>query len=172
MNAPTRRPNDIRLWTNFDAEHVSNFRLYEFENAQGLTMVHASVLESLELLRRHLCHDTHEEVYVIITDAIRTQDDLERLALRYGWTDDGGTVSPRSKHLVRFGGIAVDLIALTAAHRVRIPQQTLGRLCRLYFDWVKDDYLDGHVHADNRHCTLNLPVHPAAPINNTRRPTS
>ena len=86
---------------------------------------------------------------MIVTDAVRTQADLERLA-RYGWVDQGGTVARQSKHLAVYGGIAVDLVAMVASTRRRIPQKTLGALCRRHFDWVKDDYADGHVHADNR----------------------
>ena len=56
----------------------------------------------------------------------------------------------RSKHLAEFGGIAVDVIAVVARTRERVPQKKLGEVCRCYFDWVKDDYADGHVHADNR----------------------
>ena len=65
-------------------------------------------------------------------------------------TDEGGLVARRSMHLAEFGGIAVDLTAVVAATRTRIPQRVLGDICRRHFDWVKDDYADGHVHADNR----------------------
>ena len=79
--------------------------------------------------------------------------DLERLAVRYGWTDEGGRVARRSRHLAEFGGIAADLVARVARTRAAVPQHTLGMVCRRYFDWVKDDYSDGHVHADNRERT-------------------
>ncbi|HIJ74474.1 MAG TPA: hypothetical protein HPP83_10280 [Candidatus Hydrogenedentes bacterium] len=133
-----------------DGEALSHFRLREFENRDGLAMVHAATLEALERVRRDLCAAVGEEVWVIITDAVRTQADLERLAARYGWTDEGGLVARRSKHLAAFGGIAVDIVAVVARTRQRIPQGVLGRVCRRYFDWVKDNYQDGHVHADNR----------------------
>lgn len=113
-------------------------------------MVHASTLDSLERVRRELCAMAEEDVWVIITDGVRTPGDLERLAARLGWTDEGGAVSRRSKHLAEFGGIAVDLVAVLAGNRQRVPQRTLGTVCRRHFDWVKDDYGDGHVHADNR----------------------
>lgn len=142
--------NDVRLAVVVDGEMLSHFRLCEFENEDGLAMVHRSVLESLERVRRDLCAMCGEEVWVIITDAVRTPADLERLAARLGWTDEGGAVSRRSKHLAEFGGIAVDIVAVVARTRARVPQQTLGEVCRRYFDWVKDDYSDGHVHADNR----------------------
>lgn len=142
--------NDIRLLTHLDGEPVSHFRLKEFENRDGLAMVHGSVLNSLEQVRRDLCAMTGENVWVIITDSIRTREDLERLAGRLGWTEEGGVVSRNSKHLTKYGGIAVDLIAVIARTRQRIPQHQLGQCCRRYFDWVKDNYPDGHVHADNR----------------------
>lgn len=142
--------NDVRLATTLDGESVSHFRLREFENREGLAMVHASALDSLEKVRRELCAMAEEDVWVIITNGVRTPGDLERLAARLGWTDEGGAVSRRSKHLAEFGGIAVDLVAVLAGNRQRVPQRTLGTVCRRHFDWVKDDYGDGHVHADNR----------------------
>lgn len=142
--------NDVRLLAEIDGEPLSHFRLREFENAEGLAMVHVSTLVSLEKVRRDLTAWAGEEVWVLVTDALRTQADLERLAARLGWTDEGGAVSRQSKHLARFGGIAVDLVAMIARTGRRVPQKTLGSICRRHFDWVKDDYRDGHVHADNR----------------------
>lgn len=142
--------NDVRLQVCIDGEIQSHFRLKEFENADGLAMVHSSVLASLERVRRDLCAEVGEEVWVIITGAIRTPHDLERLAARLGWTDEGGAVSRDSKHLAKYGGIATDLVAVIVRTRERIAQATLGEVCRRHFDWVKDDYNDGHVHADNR----------------------
>ncbi len=142
--------NDLRLLVDVDGEALAHFRLKEFENGEGLCMVHRSVIESLERVRRELCAAAGEEVWLVVTDAMRTQADLERLARRLGWADEGGAVARQSKHLARFGGIAVDLAAVRVRGRVRIPQQVLGAACRRHFDWVKDDYRDGHVHADNR----------------------
>lgn len=142
--------NDVRLAAVLDGEPVAHFRLREFENREGLAMVHSSTLESLERVRRDLCALVGEEVWVIVTDGTRTYTDLERLAARLGWTDEGGAVSRESKHLTKYGGIAVDLVGVVARTRERIPQQTFGAVCRRHFDWVKDNYRDGHVHADNR----------------------
>jgi hypothetical protein len=153
--APGR--NDVRLWCELDGEQVSHFRLREFENAEGLAMVHATTLESLERVRRELCRTAGGEVWIIITDAVRTQADLENLAAHLGWIDEGGRAARDSKHLARYGGIAVDLIAVDAVTRRRIPQRDLGAACRRWFDWVKDDYRDGHVHADNRDGGRKLP---------------
>ena len=142
--------NNIPLLTLLDGAPVSHFKLREFENRSGLAMVHASVLLSLEKTRRDLCERYGEEVWILITDAVRTPEDLQRLAARYGWADQGGTVARRSKHLAEFGGIAVDMVAVIARTRARVPQEVLGGLCRKHFSFVKDDYKDGHVHADNR----------------------
>ena len=142
--------NDIPLLVTVDGEDVCHFKLREFENADGLAMVHRATVEALERVRRDLGAAFGEEVWVIITDAVRTQTDLERLAARLGWTDEGGAVARRSKHLAEFGGIAVDLIGVVARTRARVPQRTLGAVCRRHFDYVKDDYADGHVHADLR----------------------
>lgn len=147
---PLRGRNDIPLLCHLDGEPLSHFRLREFENPDGLAMVHPETLISLEKTRRDLCAMYRTEVWVIITNAVRTPADLERLAARHGWTDQGGVVSRDSRHLARYGGIAVDLIAVIAATRERVPQKTLGSVCRRHFDFVKDDYRDGHVHADNR----------------------
>lgn len=142
--------NEVRLLTSLDGEDVSHFRLREFENRNGLAMVHSATLLSLEEVRRELNAMAGEEVWVIVTEALRTDTDLERLAARLGWVDQGGVVSRDSKHLAKYGGIAVDLVAVSADSRMRVPQATLGKVCRRHFDWVKDDYADGHVHADNR----------------------
>lgn len=146
----TRGRNDISLTTLLDGVPVSHFKLREFENAEGLAMVHVSVPVSLERVRRDLGALYGETVWVIITDAVRTRADLERLAARYGWTDEGGQVARQSRHLAEYGGIAVDIIARVARTRTLVPQGEVGRVCRRHFDWVKDDYTDGHVHADNR----------------------
>ena len=66
------------------------------------------------------------------------QDEM-RLAERFGWIDEGGKVSRTSKHLAKFGGIAVDIIAVDPRTREPIRQRQLGEVCRLYFDWVKEE---------------------------------
>lgn len=144
------RRNDVRLLANLDGEDVAHFRLREFANADGLAMVHPELLLALERVRHELNAMAGETVWVIVKDAVRTQADLERLAARLGWVDQGGSVSRDSMHLAQYGGIAVDLIAVIANSRHRVPQATLGKVCRCHFDFVKDDYADGHVHADLR----------------------
>ena len=158
-----RERNRIPLYTNLGdpaaafaetSEMVSHFSMHEFENDDGLVMVHPSVLRGLERVRRRLNDSTGAPVAVIVADAVRTQRDLDRLAERYGWTDEGGRVSRDSRHLAKYGGIAVDIVAVRQdnAGRAteRLPQSVVGEACRECFDWVKDDYPDGHIHADNR----------------------
>lgn len=147
----------MQLLATVDGEQVGHFKLREFENRDGLATIHAATLQSLEKVRRELCAMAGEEVWVLITDAVRTQADLDRLAASLGWANEGGLVSRRPKHLAEFGGIAVDLIAVVASARSRVPQKTLGAVCRRHFDWVKDDYNDGHVHADNRALAVGTP---------------
>lgn len=144
------RANAIRLWTPVDGRWVSHFSLREFANAQGLCIVHPCLLESLERARADLARRYGVEVFLVITDATRTEEDNRRLAERLGWSDQGGLVARNSRHLARWGGIAVDLKA-----RLRggapVPPNTLAEVCRKHFDYVRAGYPDGHVHADNRY---------------------
>ena len=145
--------NNIQLLCTLDGENVkTNFRLSEFENKDGLVMLHPTTLESLQRTRNHLCEIFDEEVGIIITNAVRTMADNNRLGAKYGFTDEGGKVSRNSKHLAKFGGIAVDIKAKFKKDGTLINQKVVGDASRLFFDWVKDDYSDGHVHADNREC--------------------
>lgn len=146
-----RGRNRVKLYTKVDDELVSHFSLREFENAHGFAMVDASVLRSLELVRRDLCLEAGEEVQIVISDALRTEEELRKLARRFGWADEGGTVSRNSRHLARYGGIAVDIVARVRRTGREISQNEVGAVCRGHFDFVKDDYADGHVHADNRY---------------------
>jgi hypothetical protein len=149
VNFSSRR-NDVRLLSTLEGEEVAHFRLREFANAEGLAMVHPELLLAVERVRRDLNAMAGETVWVIVKDSVRTEADLARLAARLGWSDEGGSVSRDSMHLAKNGGIAVDLIAVVAQSRHRVPQTTLGDVCRRHFDFVKDDYTDGHVHADLR----------------------
>ena len=138
-----------------DTDIPSHFQLCEFANTEGIAIVHPTLVRSLEGVRGDLCEMEGQEVWLIITSGTRTDADNRRLANRLGWTDEGGLVSRRSKHLVKYGGIAADLKAFHAArgptgYRYRIPQEVVGLVCQSHFDFVKADYRDGHVHADNR----------------------
>ena len=128
----------------------TKFKLKEFANRDGLACVHRRVVIALNAVRKDLCDRYNVEVEVIITSATRTESDNERLAGTLGWADEGGAVARNSKHLTRYGGIAVDLTARVKGTKSHVPQRILGQLCRRHFDWVKDDYPDGHVHADMR----------------------
>ena len=145
--------NDIALCWDCDGVSVkSHFRLREFESSNGLVVVDPSKVRSLELTRRDLSVLYHDDVQIVITSGTRTQADNERLAARLGWVEDGGLVARDSRHLPEYGGIAVDCYARyhDGAVFVVVPQKTLGSTCRLHFAYVRDDYADGHVHADNR----------------------
>ena len=142
--------NDIPLYSTVAGAHMSHFRLREFENSDGFAMVHPSVLLSLENTRLDLCMDAKEEVCILITSAVRTGAENAKLAESLGWTDEGGRVSRNSKHLDKYGGIAVDIVAFAKSNHRLITQRTLGAVCRRHFSYVNDKYSDGHVHADNR----------------------
>ena len=152
--------NRIPIYTMLDGVLVSHYTMRELENRDGMVMAFPRTMLSLERVRRDLCAEAGEEVLVIVKDAMRTGAENARLAERLGWTDEGGLVSRLSKHVPRpeivngkeviVGGYAVDIIAEAASDRRRITQSMLGAVCRRHFDFVKDDYADGHVHADNR----------------------
>lgn len=145
------RTNDIVLALRDGTS--SHFRLKEFQNADGLVMVHPRLLECLEALRERLCLIFAEEIWIIVTGGIRTEADNARLAATLGWADQGGLVGRDSKHLVKYGGIAADIKAFKAVKdrdgiRERISQRIVGYEARRIFPYVKDDYRDGHVHVD------------------------
>lgn len=146
------KPNDIVLM--LEDGTPSHFKLREFANEEGVAIVNPLLLFRLELLRNKLAQIFGEEIWIIITDATRTQRDNERLAEKYGWYDEGGAVARDSKHLTKYGGIAVDIKAFKAqkdklaGFRGRVSQAMLGRAARDIFPYVKDDYADGHVHVD------------------------
>ena len=149
QNATTRR-NNIPLLTWLHGRPVSHFRLYEFESRSGFVMLHPTVLTALELTRRDLNEAMQRPVQIIITGATRTQEDNDALGARLGYTDSGGLVSRNSRHLAKFGGIAVDFYAQHADDRSRIHPAQVHLFARDHFDFVKSDYADGHVHADQR----------------------
>ncbi len=147
-----KRRNRVRL-VDPGTGQAGHFSLYEFENGEGLVAVHLKTLWALERVRADLnASDAgrEAEIGIHITDGVRTQDDNEALAGRLGWTDEGGKVSRTSKHLVGQGAHGVDFKAMLRGARGALVMPELGQVARRYFDFVKDDYDDGHVHADNR----------------------
>lgn len=139
-----------RILTDDGSGIVSHFTLQE------ITPIHESVFESLELVRAHLNHDRGGGVTIVITDAARSQADNDVLRDKYG-----SSVSKTSKHLSHtvnvktgavVGCVAVDFRAHDAEGE-RVPQAEVAAVAKLYFDWVKADYTDGHIHADNRYRT-------------------
>ena len=145
--------NDLRLsFRDGNEWHLSHFRMAEFQNRAGYVMIDDSVIRSLEKVREDLGKQYECEVEVIVTSGIRTLAENERLAELLGWTDEGGLVARDSQHLEEYGGIAVDIRArfMDGDNWVRVVQGRVGDACRDHFVYVKADYLDGHVHADNR----------------------
>jgi hypothetical protein len=145
--------NDVTLmWKDGETWRPSHFRMREFESDAGFVMVDSTALESLELVRRDLCMEFGVDVQLVITSGLRTEEDNARMAERLGWTEDGGLVARDSRHLPKYAGIAVDLYArrLYGNGYKLIPQDVVATACRRHFDYVNDNYSDGHVHADNR----------------------
>jgi hypothetical protein len=145
--------NDVQLTWEYDGATIeSHFKLREFESEIGLVVVDSELVRRLELVRRDLCEVYRQDVQIVITSGTRTEAENEKLAKRLGWCEDGGAVARDSRHLPKYGGIAVDGYARLrqGATWQIVPQKTLGSACRVHFAYVKDDYDDGHVHADCR----------------------
>lgn len=146
----------IRLYIEDDAgTQRTDFCLHEF------VRIHPSVLRSLQRVRNYLNSDIcyGGGVVIYVTGAALTVADHEALAERLGWIGEvDGLVSRTSKHLVttehpetgELWCLAVDVIAMDTVEGERVPQDLLGAVCEIFFDYVKFDYIDGHVHADNR----------------------
>ena len=149
--------NHVKLLTELDGKLVSHFSLHEFESRRrGYAMVHPSLLLSLEKLRQNLSGiDAFEEVEIIITSGLRTQEDNAWLGEKYGYTEAGGDVSRDSKHLPEYGGIAADFWARRKRDKKVIPTDVLLRCAQQVFDFCKA-YADGHVHGDNRNGGLKV----------------
>jgi len=145
--------NNLRLgYKDGDTWRISHFRLLEFETADGFALVDCSVVRSLERTREALGKQYGCEVRILITCGVRTVADNERLAAELGWLEDGGLVARDSRHLSKYGGLAVDIVAEydLDGETTRVPQANVAVACRDHFSYVKANYTDGHVHADNR----------------------
>jgi len=145
--------NDVRLcWDAHGSSEPSHFCLWEFESNDGTVVVDARLVRALELVRRELGRHFAEEVQIVITSGTRSPADNERLAKTLGWVEDGGLVARDSRHLPKYGGIAADLYARYkgACGWIVVDQEDVAAACRRVFRYVKADYQDGHVHADNR----------------------
>lgn len=145
--------NDIVLsWDDGGVVQSGHFKLSEFASKNGLVVVDSGLVVSLELVRRDLCHLFGCDVQIIITSGTRLESENVALAERLGWTDAGGAVARDSRHLPKYGGIAVDLFArrqFGQGYEIVSPD-IVAETCRQHFRYVKGDYADGHVHADNR----------------------
>lgn len=143
--------NNVRL-VDPETGRPGHFVLREFENALHLAAVHPTTLWSLERTREDLNNELGgvDEVIIVVTGGLRLEADQEALAERLGWIDEGGVVSRTSKHLLSEGACAVDFTAKFRSRRMKISQAKVGEVARRHFDFVKDNYPDLHVHADNR----------------------
>ena len=104
--------NDVRLVVDLDGGPVSHFRLKEFENRDGLAMVHASALFALECVRRDLCAMAAEPVWVIVRDGVSPRVGLGRGA--------AGVVRRTGRHVL------VD-VGARPGRAVRLRQLVQGR---------------------------------------------
>ncbi len=137
-----------------------HFCLAEFEDSDGLASVRPIVLEKLEALRRVLNDymdtqdDLDDTVSIRVTSALRTWWANEELAKTLGYTDTGGKVSRKSRHMPSQGACAVDVKAYYQApgHKNQVPASTVAYLARdVGWDKVVDTYGEfGHVHMDMR----------------------
>lgn len=144
-----------RIVTKLGTGTVSNFGLQEF------TSMHESVLESLERVRAYHNHSHGGGVWIRITGAALSPVEHEALGDRLGWIDEGGPVSRTSKHRTdtkdadtsdTIGCCAVDFEVLDFEGE-RLPEDEVAAVNRLYFDYEKHGYADGHHHGDNRYKT-------------------
>lgn len=145
--------NDVVLcWLDDGLLRPSHFKLSEFESENGLVVVDPSLVQSLELTRIELERTLDKDIKVDVTSGTRTEEDNKRMAERLGWAENGGLVARNSRHLPKFGGIAADIYARYwhDGAWLAVPQAVLAKACRNHFAYVKADYVDGHVHADNR----------------------
>ena len=146
--------NHIKLRTQITYGNLTmiqeNFWLDEFAMAEGTVILHPTIPVSLEMTRYELNVTEGEDVYIVVTGSTRSKATNDELGRRHGWQGFGGTVSKESKHLVEHGACAVDFYAKYKASKKRVPQKTVAKIARKYFDYVNDKYSDGHVHGDNR----------------------
>jgi len=132
-----------------------HFWLSEFEDDCGWVMIHPSIIDSLETLWSLCAKEIGEDVEVIITGATLTAAAHYALGTRLGWTDGDppGPVSRTSYHREEHGGVAVDFYVRNKRTKERLPQRLVGFKAIGCFNFVKDDYADGHIHGDNRMCS-------------------
>jgi len=145
------KPNDFQLCTMLDGELVSNFNLREFMNPEGWALIHPDAVKALEQTRRYLnTRHPKADIIIRITNTTRTPAQLNALAEKLGWIDEGGLVARNSKHLTHYGGIAVDFKAYSRNRKEELPNSEVGPVAQLYFGFVKYDYADNHIHGDTR----------------------
>lgn len=135
------RPNAIRV-----SEH---FHLFEFEDRadNNLVVLHSRLVRQLELLRDALCTKLGREIHIVITSGTRTRRTNKALAKVLGWTHDGGSVAPASRHLPCYGGVAADLYALDKVGGQIVRTGLVKTLAQPFFAKVIAHY-PTHIHVE------------------------
>lgn len=152
------RINDIRLVNPLTGE-PGNFHLREFQNPEGIVILHHALLSGLELLRQKLNNDPEariedKEIGILVTCGTRTEQDNERLAQSLGWTDQGGLVSRNSYHLVKHGGVAADIWPFYLTTRMPVDSKIIMEHAANIFD--RSIAYATHYHVDMRSRSISL----------------
>ncbi len=145
---PRSSVNDIRLIDPV-TDLLGHFSLYEFQNINHIACIHKLQLERLEKLRAAISKDQGVECPIIPTSGIRTEEDNRALAVKFGWSDEDGRVSRNSKHLLRYGGIATDILVTRKGVKSYLPGAYVAQMARPIFAFIKY-YDDDSVHVDSR----------------------
>lgn len=140
------KPNDIQV--------SKHFKLFEFEDPEDghVVVLHPLLLNQLEQYHEAISQTLGHNIAIVVTSGTRTQRSNKRLANRFGWTDYGGLVSRNSRHLPKFGGIAVDFYALDKETKQIVNTTFAAGLADEFFDVVLDHY-PTHIHVDLRTAT-------------------
>ena len=128
---------------------VSHFTMKEFEDLNGQVTLDYYTLLAIEYTREELCHRYKEDVMIIITGATRTKDRNAFLGNLLGFLPNG-LVARNSFHLLKYGGIALDLKALIKRTKEPVSEANALGAAGMFFDFVIGSYDDLHIHVDNR----------------------
>jgi len=132
-----------------DVQITPHFRLSEFEDRleHGLVVHDPALSLRLELLRFLVRRQTMMPYRIIVTSGTRTERSNQILARQLGWLGEGGLVSPQSRHLPKFAGIAADIQAIIEDSDQRLPSSQLLSLAETVFPYCKA--IDAHsIHVD------------------------
>lgn len=132
------------------SDRVSNFKLGEFCNPEGLVKIHPSTVVAAQATRDGLNDKYGGRIGVFITCGFRTQADQRRLAVDQGlgWADQGGKVARNSMHL---HGCAIDFHAFDWKTGRRVDKGAVKAIAEVFFDYTKKYPDTGHIHGDTRY---------------------